>query len=84
MAEWLCCMNFGPLAVEKYQSSAYLSESVVLPKLGWLMGDDNKTSRSTGSNYWAALRWLSGNQNKQPDNRPETVSWPINNPAKIL
>ena len=31
------------------------------------MGDDIETGRSTGSNYWVALRWLSENQNKRPD-----------------
>ena len=30
------------------------------------MGDDIKTSRSTCSDYWAALCWLSKNQNKWP------------------
>ena len=30
------------------------------------MGDDIETGRSTGSDYWAALRWLSENQNKRP------------------
>ena len=39
----------------------------VQTKLGYLsMGDDIKTSRSRGSDYWAALRWLSENQNKRP------------------
>ena len=33
---------------------------------GLLMGDDIQTGRSIGSNYWAALCWLSENQNKQP------------------
>ena len=32
---------------------------------GLLMGDDIKTGRSKGSDYWAALSWLSENQNKQ-------------------
>ena len=30
------------------------------------MGEDIKTGSSTGSDYWAALRWLSENQNKRP------------------
>ena len=30
------------------------------------MGDDIETGRSMGSDYWAALRWLSENQNKRP------------------
>ena len=29
------------------------------------MGDDIETGRSTGSDYWAALGWLSENQNKR-------------------
>ena len=29
------------------------------------MGDDIETSRSMGSDYWAALRWLSKNQSKR-------------------
>ena len=33
------------------------------------MGDDIKTVISTGSDYWAALYWLSENQNKQNLNR---------------
>ena len=47
------------------------------------MGDDIETGRSTGSDYWAALRWLSENQNKGTyvDNRPEPMSSSINNPA---
>ena len=46
------------------------------------------TGRSTSSDYWAALRWLSGNQNKWLystlailDDRPEPMSSPINNPV---
>ena len=30
------------------------------------MGDDIDTGWSTGTDYWAALRWLSENQNKRP------------------
>ena len=45
------------------------------------MGDDIETGRSSGSDYWAALRWLSENKNKRQDNRPEPISSPINNPA---
>ena len=30
------------------------------------MGDDIETGKSTDSDYWAALRLLSENQNKQP------------------
>ena len=30
------------------------------------MGDDIETGRSTGSDYLAALRWLSENQSKWP------------------
>ena len=30
------------------------------------MGDDIEIGRSIGSHYWAALRWLSENQNKWP------------------
>ena len=33
---------------------------------GLLMGDDIETSWSTGSDYWAAIHWLSKNQNKWP------------------
>ena len=33
---------------------------------GLLMGDDIQTRGSTGSDYRAALPWLSENQNKQP------------------
>ena len=40
------------------------------------MGDDIETGRSAGSDYWAALRWLSENQNKP-------MSSPINNPAYL-
>ena len=29
------------------------------------MGDDIETGKSTGSDYWAALRQLSKNQNKR-------------------
>jgi len=36
------------------------------PLAGFLMGDDIKTGRSSGSDYWTALLWLSKNQNKQP------------------
>ena len=49
------------------------------------MGDDIQTGRSTGSDYWAALCWLSENQNKSKqtaiDDRPEPMSTTINNPA---
>ena len=44
------------------------------------MGDDIETVRSTASDYWAALCWLSENQNKQIDDRPEPMSSPINDP----
>ena len=46
------------------------------------MGDDIKTGRSTGSDYWVALRWLS-EKSKQTDidNRPEPMSSPFNDPA---
>ena len=57
----------------------------VQTKLGYLsMGDDIETGRSTGSDYWAAQRWLSWNQTKQPaiNDRLEPMSSPINNPAK--
>ena len=40
------------------------------------MGDDIETGSSTGSNYWAALRWL-----RENENRPQPMSSPINNPA---
>ena len=30
------------------------------------MGDDIENDRNKGSDYWAAQRWLSENQNKQP------------------
>ena len=33
---------------------------------GLLMGDDIETGRSMDSNYWAALLWLSKNQNNLP------------------
>ena len=44
------------------------------------MGDDIKTGRSTGSDYWAMLV---GWKSKQTaiDHRPEPMSSPINNPA---
>ena len=46
------------------------------------MGDDIETGRTTGSDYWAALCWLS-KKSKQTaiDDRPERMSSPINNPA---
>ena len=44
------------------------------------MGDDIETGRSTDSDYWAALRRWSKNQNNI-DNKPEPMSSPINNPA---
>ena len=39
---------------------------VVTDLTGLLMGDDIETGRSTGSDYWAALCWLSENQNNWP------------------
>ena len=46
------------------------------------MGDDIETCRSTGSNYWAALRWLSEKSKQMAiDDRPKPMSSPINNPA---
>ena len=47
------------------------------------MVNEIEIGRSTGSDYRAALRWLSNNQNKRPyvDDRPEPMSSPINNPA---
>ena len=44
------------------------------------MGDDIEAGKSTGSDYWAALCWLSKNQTAI-DNRPEPMSSPINNQA---
>jgi hypothetical protein len=48
------------------------------------MGDDIETGRSAGSDYWAALRWLSEKwKSKQmaKDDRPKPMSSLINNPA---
>ena len=47
------------------------------------MGDDIKTNRSTGSDYWAALCTLFEQKLKQTaiDERPEPMPSPINNPA---
>ena len=46
------------------------------------MGDDIETGRTTGSDYWAALGWLSENQ-KNGHRRPEPMSSPINNLAYL-
>ena len=49
------------------------------------MGDDIESCRSTGSDYRAALHWLSGkSKKKRPDDRPKPTSWPIKNPAYLI
>ena len=50
------------------------------------MGDDIESRRSTGSDYRAALHWLSGKSKKKrrPDDRPKPTSWPIKNPAYLI
>ena len=46
------------------------------------MGDDIKTGRSTGSDYWAALRWLTQKLKQTAiDDRHKPMLSPINNPA---
>ena len=46
---------------------------------GLLVGDDIETSRSMGSDYWAALHSLS--KKTDIDDSPELMSSPIDNPA---
>ena len=48
------------------------------------MGDDIEASRSTGSDYWAALLWLSKNQKQMTIDdkpKPKPMSSPNNKAA---
>ena len=72
----LCRLHIIPTLIHPV-----IISSLFLHKIGsqWVellvdlsMGDDVETSRSTGSNYRAALHWLSENQNKGHKQQTQT------------
>ena len=57
---------YAEISRDKNETVTIKSILLAFAIAGLLMGDDIETSRSMCSNYWAALRWLSKNQNKRP------------------